>query len=148
MLSCAAGGGTWAKLAFDSANGSTSWWAALQCGDQPSVWLPLPGQRKCWPVTAGDSKTVTVLIEKNPYPATGRPDPPDRAATSPRQNDDLSVERVLGRFVAENCSPRQGEAPQPNRLHVGHAARQLWVERQLAVGSEYADRFPETLRRY
>jgi len=42
--------------------------AALQCGDQPSVWLPLLGQRKGWPVTAVDSKTITVLIEKNPYP--------------------------------------------------------------------------------
>lgn len=42
--------------------------AALQCGDQPSVWLPLLGQRKGYPVAAVDSKTITVLIEKNPYP--------------------------------------------------------------------------------
>jgi hypothetical protein len=45
--------------------------AALQCGDQPSVWLPLLGQRKGWPVTAVDSKTITVLIEKNPFPLAG-----------------------------------------------------------------------------
>ncbi|MCY3018773.1 MAG: hypothetical protein NTW87_07065 [Planctomycetota bacterium] len=42
--------------------------AALTAGEQPSVWLTLLGQRKSYAVSAVDSKTITVLIEQNPYP--------------------------------------------------------------------------------